>query len=85
MPFLRNAYFSNSKRRDCGVFLQMRKAPQNRPKKLQNGQDLKRGKIIFVSRLWPALCFRHLEAFCLMRMRCNGTVFGSGGWTAAHG
>jgi hypothetical protein len=34
-PFFSTAHFSNSKRRDCGVFLQMRKAPQNRPKKLQ--------------------------------------------------
>jgi len=35
IPFFCNAHFSNSKRRDCGVFLQTRKTPQNRPKKLQ--------------------------------------------------
>jgi hypothetical protein len=34
-PFSRHAHFSNSKRRGRGVFLQTRKAPQNRPKKLQ--------------------------------------------------
>jgi hypothetical protein len=33
--FFHNGHFSHSKRRDCGVFLQTRKAPQNRPKKLQ--------------------------------------------------